>query len=237
MTRFAIQDFALANRIYRGGRVHVYEVDDDGVKTDDLATLYEAPTGTGTLRNPQRLDGEGKFSEPVYVDEPVILTISGLGVPDHDTGVVRSLVGTPSYRGALVSPASNVVNPTYPYTLLCATETFDTDAIHSTSSNTSRLTVPTGVTRVRLKARVAWTATIAADATTRLTITKGGSATYVGVGKATGGKAGDTDPTLECFTADLVVTAGDYFEAVATTSDATSTIDASNTWFMMEVLE
>lgn len=236
MTRFAIPDFALANRIYRGGRVHVYEIDDDGVKTDDLATLYEAPTGTGTLRNPQRLDGEGKFLVPVYIDEPVILTISGLGVPDHDTGIVRSLVGTPSYRGCAVHHSVDIVSPTYPYTMAFDTELFDTDTIHAASPN-SRLTVPTGVTRVRLKARVSWTATIAAAAGTALTIYKNGSADYRGVGKATGGEAAYTTPTLECSTIDLVVVAGDYFQAVADTTDAVSTIDASDCWFMMEVLE
>lgn len=237
MTRFLIPDFGLANRIYRGGRVHIYEWDDDeDERTDDLVTLYDSPTGTGTLRNPQRLDGEGKFPEPVYIDTPVQCVISGLGVPDHETGVIRALVGTPSYRGCAVHHSVDIVSPTYPYTMVFDTELFDTDAIHVASPNT-RLTVPTGVTRVRLKARVSWTATIAADAGVALTIYKNGSADYRGLGKATGGQAAYTNPTLECSTIDLVVVAGDYFEAVADTTDAASTIDASDSWFQMRILE
>ena len=237
MTRFSIPDFELANFIYRGGRVHIYTVDDDGVKTDTLATLYDAQTGSVTLRNPQRLDSEGKFNVPVYVDEAVVCVISGLGAPDHETGVIRSLVGTPSYRGATVYHSVDIVSPTYPYTMIFNTELADTDAIHDTVTNNSRLTVPTGVTTARLKGRVTWTATIAADAGVALTIYKNGSAVYFGVGKATGGKAAYTNPTLECQTADIPVVAGDYFQLVADTTDATSTIDSSDSWFQMELVE
>ncbi len=236
--RFSIPDFSLANPIYAGGRVNIYTIDVNGVRTDTLATLYAATTGTTTLRNPQRLDGFGKFAQPVYVDQPVVAVVTGLTIPDHETGVIRSLVGTPSWRGAVAYPTADVVSPSYPYTVALDAETADTDLIHDLVTNNSRLTVPSGATKVRLRGRVTWKpAAIDADAGTALTIYKNGSASYTGIGLATAGKAFYGNPTIECTTVVLNVVGGDYFELVADTSDATADILAASTWFEMEIIE
>ena len=87
-TRTSIPDFALANPLYAGATVTIYEVNDAGVKTATLASLYESPTTATLLANPQTLDGEGKWQQPVYIDTPVIASVSGLTIADHDTGVV-----------------------------------------------------------------------------------------------------------------------------------------------------
>ena len=94
--RTTIPDFNLNNPIYAGATVTVYTVDSSGVRTTILATLYEDLTSDETLENPQDLDSEGRFAVPVYVEEPVILVISGLlNAPDHETGVVAAnLLGT-----------------------------------------------------------------------------------------------------------------------------------------------
>lgn len=90
-TRTAVQDFALANRIYAGATVALYTVDEDGEKTATLATLYDAVSGSGTLDNPQTLDSKGKFAFPVYIDEPVIGVVSGLdNVDSHETGIIAA---------------------------------------------------------------------------------------------------------------------------------------------------
>lgn len=241
MTRFYIPDFGLANPIYQGARIHIYLVDDDGVITDDLATLYAATTGSARLTNPQKLDGHGKFSAPVYVDgdeaeDGVICTVTGLSIPDHSTGVIRTPAPS-GLRYALVYPSANVVNPSYPYTILFVSEDRDTDAIHSASLNTSRLTVPAGVTGVRLTGQVGWTSTVAAAAGTTLKIYKNGSLVYTGVGLSIGQETYYTDASLKVQSAILQVTAGDYFELVVDCTDVTSTIDATKTWFQMEILE
>lgn len=90
--RFLLPDFSLANAIYIGATVSAYTVDGSGAKTSTLATLYEAPTGTDTLANPQTLDSEGKWTRPVYCEDPVVLTVSGLTIPDHDTGIIKQAV-------------------------------------------------------------------------------------------------------------------------------------------------
>lgn len=87
--RISIQDFSLANPLYAGATVTFFTTDNDGVKTATKATLYEAPSGAATLLNPQTLDSDGKFAAPVYVEDPVIASVSGLtNVDDHDTGVI-----------------------------------------------------------------------------------------------------------------------------------------------------
>ena len=86
-TRYNINDFALGNPAYVGATVSFWTVS-GGAKTTTLATLYAASTGSTTLANPRTLDSDGKFSVPVYVEVPVIATVSGLTVADHDTGIM-----------------------------------------------------------------------------------------------------------------------------------------------------
>lgn len=82
-----IQDFSLANPIYKGATVTFYTVS-GGVKTTTKATLYADLTSATVLGNPQQLDAEGRFQQPVYVEEPIIASISGLTIPNHDTGII-----------------------------------------------------------------------------------------------------------------------------------------------------
>lgn len=103
-TRYNINDFALANPAYVGGTVSFWTVS-GGVKTATLATLYAGSTGATALTNPRTLDSDGKFSVPVYVEVPVIATVSGLTISDHDTGIMGLAEGAAatSAAAALVS--------------------------------------------------------------------------------------------------------------------------------------
>lgn len=87
-TRAAIPTFQLANPIYASARVTYYTVDDDGAKTSTKATLYDAPSGSGTLANPVKLDANGKFQTVPYITEAVIGEVTGIAVEGHDTGIV-----------------------------------------------------------------------------------------------------------------------------------------------------
>ncbi len=89
-SRSAIPDFSTSNKIYAGAVVTFYTVDEGtGEKTTTKATLYAAMTGDTKLGNPQTLDSYGKFKQPVYIQQAVIGTVTGLGnTPEHDTGVI-----------------------------------------------------------------------------------------------------------------------------------------------------
>ena len=110
-TRYNINDFGLANPAYVGATVSFWTVS-GGAKTATLATLYAAATGSTTLTNPRALDSDGKFAVPVYVEVPVIATVSGLTVADHDTGIMglAEMAASASATAAAVSAAAALVS-------------------------------------------------------------------------------------------------------------------------------
>jgi len=95
--RFSLQDFSLANPIYSTAQVAVYTVDEDTqTVTTTLATLYADPVGSSTLSNPQSLDNDGKWQQPIYVDGPVVMSVLGSDLATHTTGIVGTRA---SFRG------------------------------------------------------------------------------------------------------------------------------------------
>lgn len=87
--RTALREFALRNEVYAGSRVTAYVPDANGNPTAVLVTLYRAQTGGDTLPNPQDLDGDGKFQQPVYFDAPLVMSVSSAFAGSHNTGVIR----------------------------------------------------------------------------------------------------------------------------------------------------
>lgn len=109
MARFSFTAFSIANPLYAGATVNLYTVDGNGNATTTLATLYDAPFGTGTLPNPQTLDSEGKLVQPVYLGEPVIAEVSG-PVSTHETGILSNIIrNRTTWATATVYSPSDVV--------------------------------------------------------------------------------------------------------------------------------
>jgi hypothetical protein len=107
-------------------------------------------------------------------------------------------------------------------------ETADTDAWHDNTTNNSRLTVPSGVTRVRVSANIAG-GSVTGDM--KLAILKNGAS-------ARGLSASDTASSgsehVNVVSAILDVVAGDYFEVQATSSASTSITNDERAWFCIE---
>lgn len=119
LARTAIQDFSQSNPVYANATVTAYTIDGSGNKTTTKATLYSALSGSDTIANPQTLDSYGKFKQPVYIDQAVILTVTGLGnTPDHDTGIVS--VPTVQSVDVVLSSAQLLALHTTPITLVAA---------------------------------------------------------------------------------------------------------------------
>lgn len=88
-SRVGLSDFALANPLYAGATVTILEVDPATlVPTGNLAPVYADLVGAGTLGNPQALDGNGKWQQPVYVDRPVLMRVGTAEGETADTGVL-----------------------------------------------------------------------------------------------------------------------------------------------------
>lgn len=129
--RFNLPDFALANPIYAGAQVSVYTIDPAAqTPTTTLATLYDAPVGDGTLTNPQQLDGDGKWQQPVYVDQAVVMDVLTAGLETHQTGIIGAqarfrgeweantvyLYGDTVIDGAAGADTSNIYTATITHT-------------------------------------------------------------------------------------------------------------------------
>jgi hypothetical protein len=98
--RVLLTDFTLANLLYANASISVFEADTATWQArTTLAPLYRAASGSAEHGNPLRLDSDGKFSSPVYVDRPVISRVTGAIVPSHDTGIAGL---QPAFRGAWV---------------------------------------------------------------------------------------------------------------------------------------
>lgn len=136
----------------------------------------------------------------------------------------------PAFRGALVFGATDTV-PTGSVAEIAnfPSELYDTDGIHSTTVNTSRLTVPSGVTKVRLSG-AAWLSSGATDIIIRC-LKNGGFFTgqFNTLGSSTEGEPVST--------AIVPVVAGEYFELSVRQSAATSKTLEVDTWFAMEIIE
>lgn len=143
-------------------------------------------------------------------------------------------------RGALVSKSASQTLTTGVSTAInFNAESYDTDSIHDNVTNNTRLTVPTGVTKVRLIG----SATFAANATgvRQLLIRKNNSSF---IGRHYGY---DNDPqgsivsSLSAHTSIVEVTGGDYFELHAYQNSGgnldVTAVGGDTLWFSMEIIE
>lgn len=147
--------------------------------------------------------------------------------------------GGSSFRGALVTKAANQTTANYTTATAVAwdSESYDTDTIHDNVTNNTRLTTPSGVTKVRLQGQVDVSA-FTANTWVSLVIRKNGSAAYVGAAvqiseiNATFADVSVSGPILS-------VTGGtDYFELyLQTAADTSITVAAQTSWFAMEIIE
>lgn len=94
--RLLVTDFALKNPYYANAAVAIYTIDQNLEPTSTLATLYSAPIGGTLLSNPQVLNSQGQFEQPVYVGVPVSVAVVPEGADEETFGPI-SLV--PRWRG------------------------------------------------------------------------------------------------------------------------------------------
>jgi len=90
MPRSYIREFSQYNPAYINAEVAFYTVE-DGERTETLATLYVASTGSTQAENPQRLGSRGMLLNPVYHEDPIIAVVVSEGQPSHSTGIIRNV--------------------------------------------------------------------------------------------------------------------------------------------------
>ena len=150
---------------------------------------------------------------------------------------IIDLVPVAAFRGALVDKSvTQDIASSNTTILIWDQEIYDTSSIHDNVTNNSRLTVPAGVTRVRLKAGVEWQANTSGRR--NVWHIKNGT-DFVGQGYVEQGVAQTGAPSLNISSAVLTVVPGDFFEANVFQSSGgpLNVVPALRTWFSMEVVE
>ena len=148
-----------------------------------------------------------------------------------------NLAKSASRRGAFVKRSAGQSIPTAALTTMnWDAEEYDTDNIHDNVTNNSRLTVPAGITQVRVSGQVRWEGNATGER--QFIIQKNGvnvegaGAHYIPAGTTSNRVFGATTPALS-------VVAGDYFTAVVFQSSgvAIEVQVSGETWFAMELLK
>lgn len=187
----------------------------------------------------------GELDSSIQLDlNNLTATSTELNYSDGVTSNIQTQIGdTAGRRGALVYITSNQdITGGTDETIDFTAEDYDTDSIHDNSTNNSRLTVPTGITKVRLTAQVTGLSTVAdGDILIRLSETTvhfyaGALKKYMPLTSTSNASSHNLISPI------LNVTGGDYFEIVVTeTSTGTVNIIGSaqgySTWFAMEIIE
>lgn len=139
-------------------------------------------------------------------------------------------------RGALVTMAADQAAANYSAGAAIAfdSEGYDTDAIHDTVTNNSRLTVPSGVTKVKLSGSC-YLSNVTGGSDCFFWIQKNGVQAFLGAGNMVVDTS-STFPRMSISSAMLAVTAGDYFDLWLLCTDSSITVTKDLTWFAMEVI-
>lgn len=152
--------------------------------------------------------------------------------------VEPALVARESHRGALVNLAADETAANYATRKAVPfdAEQYDTDVIHDNVTLKTRLTVPAGVTKVRLTGQVV--ASLAGtNEFANLNVEKNGSTAWIGTAE-TRSETAQTTVKLSVATTVVVVVPGDYFELFfQVQTDASITIASDRTSFSMEIVE
>jgi len=165
------------------------------------------------------------------------LAVLGVTATAAELNKVDNLItGDLNFRGALVRDAAvQALTSGSETKLTFTTELYDTSTIHDNATFNTRLTVPSGVTRVKIAGQVGF----ASNSTgIRYIIGLKNNSTvqggfYLSVPTVSVGVS-----VLQASSAVLTVVAGDYFEIAALQNSGGSlNTDSNYTWFSMEIVE
>lgn len=151
--------------------------------------------------------------------------------------LVTDISETAGRRGALVYHSTGQTVAAGGGNLAFDSEDYDTDTIHDTVTNNDRLTVPTGVSKVRLSFSAITSSTVA-DGFVRGEVRKNGASFTGLVSSLSNFTSTATAFSISGTTPVLSVSPGDYFTVYAVeTSSGVVTTTTSGFWFAMEIIQ
>ena len=229
--------------------------------TQGEIVLVGIATGGSNKSSKAYFDGISIINDPSMVTLGTAQSITGvktmtspvLTTPTVTTPTITGLIsngaatGTAIGRGCLVTLSADeaIANGTNVHVSWDSeTGGYDTDTIHDTVTNNKRLTVPTGVTKVRLSAQVVWESS--ATGVRRIILSKNDEtttpATALGMPSDWAPASGGVHVNSFCSPI-ITVVATDYFTLDAyQTSGGSLNVDATaagfgESWFSMEIIK
>ena len=183
------------------------------------------------------IPGGTSIVEVVYASaiDPQVIPDASVEIGKLTDDAVAELK-TGKFRGAVVKLLANqaIATSTY-HDVTWAATNIDTENVWA-PANPKRLTVPTGVTRVRLKAQVALVSDPGSDR--RIEFKKNGGSSLVPSVRIAQENISAGDISLQLVSPVLAVVAGDYFELeVWQFSGSSQNIDKDDTWAELEIVE
>lgn len=178
------------------------------------------------------------YTETTSVDPSDWFEIENTG--GNSRKVKASNIGA-TFRGALVYRATDAGSIDYTGSVAVSFdeaggESYDTDSFHDHVTNPTRLTVPSGVSKVRLTGGINY-GTGTSGSFYQLGINKNASNAYPG-SPQTLAEATSSAGRITVSTAVLSVSAADYFELIfRSETDNAIVLLANNTYFSIEVIE
>jgi hypothetical protein len=191
-------------------------------------------TGIG-LTGPQGVTGP--LGGPAGPTGPQGITGIGLTGPQGITGPqgMTGAGGGGGFKGCLANRSSNVFISDITNTRLeFNAESYDTDSFHDNSTNPSRFTIPSGVTRIRIHCAIEWDANINGYRIVRF---KKNGSDFTGSVGAMDHPAGVSQPlTQNCSSGIIDCTTSDYFEVEVWQNRGGVLQVMANSWAQIEVI-
>lgn len=200
-------------------------------------TITDGGTGVGPASTIYSDDGVTPLTNPFNVTDGIVSFWAQNGVYSVGSPSITDLLGItlhdPTWRGARVSlTGAESINDVSATAVPWDQADVDTDTVWA-GGNPTRLTVPAGVTRVRLSANVAWASN--STGVRLVQFKKNGS---IVSGMPSHRHDANTSSESGLVSSIITVVAGDYFEMeVYQSSTAALDLTASAvTWFDMEIV-
>lgn len=203
------------------------------------ATETGATTTFSMARGGSNFDGAGKLTGPSLTGaEFASIASAPLVASAADTFTTTNIgttngwkcleVLTSGLKSALVNRITSSFSVGAAFTVVeWNNEVYDTDAFHDNSTNPSRLTVPSGVTNVRVSCSVT---TANSTGEVGIQILKNGAALTLDMQYDQSGASNN----ICAMSLPLSVTSSDYFEVQVRTTAATNVAIDNNSWFAIE---
>ena len=155
-------------------------------------------------------------------------------------GYTSTASGANAHRGALVKLSTDATGVDYSTSAAIPwdAEEYDTDTIHDNSTNNSRLSVPAGITKVKISFSVL-ASSVTSGTDVYLSVYKNGSQLGIGVPITAVDASATISPRLAGTSTVLEVVGGtDYFDLrLQTGGDSSINLSSANSWFAMEIIE